>query len=32
MYGVDCHEGNYAIEAFLRGARFEERQAKEPIR
>jgi len=32
MYGVDCHEGNYAIEAFLRGARFEERQAREPIR
>jgi hypothetical protein len=32
MYGVDCHEGNYAIESFLRGARFEERRAKEPIR
>ena len=26
MYGVDCHEGNYAIENFLRGARAEERR------
>jgi hypothetical protein len=25
MYGVDCHEGNYAIEHFLRGARADER-------
>jgi hypothetical protein len=28
MYGVECHEGNYAIENFLRGARAEERRAK----
>jgi hypothetical protein len=26
MYGVDCHEGNYAIENFLRGARAEEQR------
>jgi hypothetical protein len=26
LFGVDCHEGNYAIENFLRGARFEERR------
>jgi hypothetical protein len=26
MFGVDCHEGNYAIENFLRGARAEERR------
>ena len=26
MYGVECHEGNYAIENFLRGARAEERR------
>jgi hypothetical protein len=26
MYEVACHEGNYAIEHFLRGARFEERR------
>jgi hypothetical protein len=26
MYGADCHEGNYAIENFLRGARAEERR------
>jgi len=26
LYGIECHEGNYAIEHFLRGARFEERQ------
>jgi hypothetical protein len=26
LYGVDCHEGNYAIENFLRGARAEERR------
>jgi hypothetical protein len=30
LYGVDCHEGNYAIENFLRGARAEERRAREP--
>ena len=30
LYGVDCHEGNYAIEHFLRGARAEERRAREP--
>ncbi|HEX7138677.1 MAG TPA: hypothetical protein VF219_12545 [Vicinamibacterales bacterium] len=28
MYSVECHEGNYAIENFLRGARAEERRAK----
>jgi hypothetical protein len=28
LYGVDCHEGNYAIESFLRGARFEEQRAR----
>jgi hypothetical protein len=32
MYGVDCHEGNYAIENFLRGARAEERRAQEQSR
>ncbi len=26
MFGVECHEGNYAIENFLRGARASERQ------
>jgi hypothetical protein len=26
MFGVECHEGNYAIENFLRGARAEERR------
>jgi hypothetical protein len=26
LYGVECHEGNYAIENFLRGARAEERR------
>lgn len=25
LFGVDCHEGNYAIENFLRGARYQER-------
>jgi len=28
LYGIECHEGNYAIEAFLRGARFEERERR----
>jgi hypothetical protein len=28
LYGVDCHEGNYAIENFLRGARAEERAGR----
>ena len=28
MFGVECHEGNYAIENFLRGARAEERRAR----
>jgi hypothetical protein len=32
MYGVDCHEGNYAIENFLRGARAEEARARERSR
>jgi len=27
LYAVECHEGNYAIENFLRGARAEERRA-----
>jgi len=26
MFGVECHEGNYAVEHFLRGARAEERR------
>jgi hypothetical protein len=26
MFPVECHEGNYAIESFLRGARAEERR------
>jgi hypothetical protein len=25
LFGAECHEGNYAIENFLRGARYEER-------
>ena len=29
MFPVECHEGNYAIENFMRGARFEERRARE---
>jgi hypothetical protein len=28
QYGVECHEGNYAIENFLRGARAEERRTR----
>jgi hypothetical protein len=32
IYGVDCHEGNYAIENFLRGARAEERRGRGPGR
>jgi hypothetical protein len=32
LYGVDCHEGNYAIENFLRGARAEEQRARTPPR
>jgi len=28
LFSVECHEGNYAIENFLRGARAEERRAK----
>ena len=28
LYGVECHEGNYAIENFLRGARAEERRQR----
>jgi hypothetical protein len=28
MYSVECHEGNYAIENFLRGARAEERRQR----
>ena len=30
LYGIECHEGNYAIEHFLRGARFEERERSRP--
>jgi hypothetical protein len=29
LFPVECHEGNYAIEHFLRGARAEERRAQE---
>jgi hypothetical protein len=29
MFPVECHEGNYAIENFLRGARAEERRDRE---
>ena len=32
LYAVDCHEGNYAIENFMRGARAEERRARGPLR
>ena len=32
LYEVACHEGNYAIENFLRGARSEERRAEPPVR
>jgi hypothetical protein len=28
LFSVECHEGNYAIENFLRGARAEERRAQ----
>lgn len=28
LFSVECHEGNYAIENFLRGARAEERRAR----
>ena len=28
LFPVECHEGNYAIENFLRGARAEERRAR----
>src|SRR5262249_3998888 len=30
LYSVECHEGNYAIENFLRGARDEERRILKP--
>jgi hypothetical protein len=29
IYGAECHEGNYAIENFLRGARADEQRARE---
>lgn len=32
LYEVACHEGNHAIENFLRGARFEEQRAQTPVR
>ena len=32
LFGVECHEGNYAIENFLRGARAEERREREQPR
>jgi hypothetical protein len=30
LYEYACHEGNYALEGILRGARYEESQAAEP--
>jgi hypothetical protein len=30
LFSVECHEGNYAIENFLRGARAAERRAQAP--
>jgi hypothetical protein len=32
LFSVECHEGNYAIENFLRGARADERRAQTPRR
>ena len=32
LFSVDCHEGNYAIENFLRGARADERRAVNAVR
>jgi len=32
LFSVECHEGNYAIENFLRGARADERRAQAPRR
>lgn len=32
LFSVECHEGNYAIENFLRGARADERRAEPPRR
>jgi hypothetical protein len=32
LFSVECHEGNYAIENFLRGARAEEGRAQAPRR
>jgi hypothetical protein len=32
MFSVECHEANYAIENFLRGARAEERRGREQLR
>jgi hypothetical protein len=32
LFSVECHEGNYAIENFLRGARAEERRAQDSRR
>jgi hypothetical protein len=29
LYGVECHEGNYAVENFLRGARADERRGRD---
>jgi hypothetical protein len=29
LYEYGCHEGNYALEGVLRGARYEEAQAEE---
>jgi len=31
LFSVECHDGNYAIVNFLRGARAEERRAQ-PVR
>ena len=32
LFEVACHEGNRAIENFLRGARFDEQRAQTPVR
>src|SRR5262249_46845947 len=32
LFSVECHEGNYAIENFLRGARADERRAVNAVR
>jgi hypothetical protein len=32
MYEYACHEGNYALQDILRGARFQEKDAAKPVR